>query len=293
MDAIVPGRYIVAVSGGVDSMVLLDQLRQMRGLDLVVAHVDHGVRPDSNLDCDLVADFAAQHDLRFVSTKLNLGEQASEETARRQRYLFLRQCRKEFKAKAIITAHHQDDLVETAILALLRGTGWRGLAPFVESADLVRPLLHMPKQQLIGYARAHHIPWREDSTNQDEHYLRNFIRHSLIPLCDQKSDSWRDDFLQLIRKQQLLRQTIHSAIAELPAGSQTLRFFIIMAPPEVAYELVQEQCKKITGNTVQRRVAEAAVVFIKVARPRAVLQLSATHHIRVTQREFIVEPRTP
>jgi tRNA(Ile)-lysidine synthetase-like protein len=121
------GRYVVAVSGGVDSVVLLDALSKLPNLELVVAHLDHGIREDSIEDRRFVASLAASYGLVFEYGEGRLGSGASEATAREARYNFLRGVKMKHDAKAIITAHHQDDLIETAILNMLRGTGRKGL----------------------------------------------------------------------------------------------------------------------------------------------------------------------
>src|SRR5689334_19288064 len=118
-----PGKYVLAVSGGVDSMVLLHALQGRPGVKLVVAHYDHGIRPDSHEDRHLVQVVAAQHGLPFEYEEDWLGWGTSEETAREARYNFLERTRQRHKSDAIITAHHQDDVLETAIINLLRGTG--------------------------------------------------------------------------------------------------------------------------------------------------------------------------
>src|SRR5690606_5271626 len=102
-----PGKYVVAVSGGVDSMVLLDLLRQKPKLELIVAHFDHGIRPDSAEDRKLVQRVAKHYDLPFVYAEGKLGPKASEALAREARYAFLRRVQAEQGAEAIITAHHQ------------------------------------------------------------------------------------------------------------------------------------------------------------------------------------------
>lgn len=288
-----PGRYIVAVSGGVDSMVLLDMLRKDARLSLVVAHVNHGIRPDADLDEQLVKKYAEVHSLPFITEQLNLGSQASEELARNERYTFLRHCCKDQKAIAIITAHHQDDLLETAVLALMRGTGWRGLAPFTETTDVVRPLLDVPKWQLIAYARTHNVPWREDATNTDERYTRNYIRRTLMPMLDQKSETWREEFLQHIRKQQQMRRTITELLAGLCKNATIHRYTLVMAPRNVAYEIVQQTCRSIIGNTLERPLAEAALLFAKTAKIHKVLELGSDWQMRSLAKEVIVEPRTP
>src|SRR5689334_5856697 len=109
-----PGSYVVAVSGGVDSMTLLDLLRQQPHLKLVVAHFDHGIRPDSYVDRQLIQDVTKRHNVPFVFDTASLGSGASEATARQARYNFLRRVHNATGAKAIVTAHHQDDLLETA-----------------------------------------------------------------------------------------------------------------------------------------------------------------------------------
>src|SRR3990172_5722177 len=125
------GTYVVAVSGGVDSVVLLHLLVQKgqraegRGqskYNFIVAHFDHGIREDSKLDRELVQELAKKYNLPFVYNQGNLGPKASEATARDARYAFLNKVKDSVSAQAIITAHHQDDVLETAIINLLRGT---------------------------------------------------------------------------------------------------------------------------------------------------------------------------
>src|SRR5882724_1815869 len=127
-----PGRYVVATSGGVDSMALLHLLYQMSrdsdaGWWLTVAHFDHGIRSDSAEDRQLVQAIARQYGLPFVYDEGRLGPGASEATARQARYSFLHQVLGASGARAIMTAHHQDDVLETAIFNLIRGTGRKGL----------------------------------------------------------------------------------------------------------------------------------------------------------------------
>ena len=301
MEKLEPGTYIVAVSGGVDSMVLLDLLRHQADLTLVVAHVDHGARADSYLDHDLVESYAAKHGLTFESTRLALGSHPSEAAARSARYSFLQHCSKKYKARSIILAHHQDDLIETALLAIMRGTGWRGLAPFGGPSTCERPLINVTKHTLIGYARTHSVPWREDSTNTDETYTRNYIRHTLIPMLDQKSATWREEFLQHIRNQRLLRAKIEPELTkwldtcvQFHNGMAIMRRYnLIMLPQDVAYELFQQLLRRLTGNSLERAQAESAVLFVKVAKPQKILQLNGDWQLRAESANVIVEPRTP
>ena len=112
-----PGKYVVAVSGGVDSMVLLDLLvKKSNGSEFFVAHYDHGIRGDSAQDFELVEDVSARYKLKLFSEQGKLGPNTSEDTARQKRYVFLNQVKKMVNADAILTAHHEDDLIEDIII---------------------------------------------------------------------------------------------------------------------------------------------------------------------------------
>lgn len=203
------GKYVVAVSGGVDSVVLLHVLVQKQSdsqivrlsdsqaagepdsktirlsdnktIRLVVAHYDHGIREDSAEDRKLVQELAAEYGLPFEYAEGKLGAAASEAVAREARYAFLRQVREKYGADAILTAHHQDDVLETAILNLLRGLSRRGFASLRSTDEIKRPLLNAPKEELLRYAEREGLRWREDSTNTDPKYLRNYVRLKILP----------------------------------------------------------------------------------------------------------------
>lgn len=178
-----PAKYVVAVSGGVDSMVLLDLAsRELTAPaeNLIVAHYDHGIRPSSASDRRFVQSKAKDYDLKFFYAEGGLGADASEDLARTKRYAFLNKILKRTGSEAILTAHHKDDLLETVIINLLRGTGRKGLSSLGNRPGLIRPLLEYSKKDLLAYAKHRGLEWREDDTNQDEKYLRNHIRHQLI-----------------------------------------------------------------------------------------------------------------
>lgn len=176
--SVAPGKYVVAVSGGVDSIVLLNVLSKMPELDIVVAHFDHGIRRDSAKDREFVYRLAASHGFPFEYANGKLGSNASEAIARIKRYDFLENVKQKYHADAIMTAHHKDDVLETACINILRGTGRRGLSS-LSSDIVVRPLLSYTKLQILDYAQRNNLQWREDSTNISHKYLRNRIRSVL------------------------------------------------------------------------------------------------------------------
>lgn len=173
------GRYILAVSGGVDSMSLLHMLSRHNQYELIVAHANHGLREGSDRDEQLVQAVARQFGLRVKTTQLHL-EDTSEDAARRARYDFLYSVREEEDATRIITAHHLDDRIETMLLNKQRGAGWIGLAPLHETDSVKRPLLGITKREIVAYAKRHELFWREDPTNRDSSYTpRNRLRQQL------------------------------------------------------------------------------------------------------------------
>lgn len=221
------GRYIVAVSGGADSMVLLDLMAGAaaeRGYELIVAHFDHGLRPDSALDAQLVAAAAGHYGLPYESFAAAMGK-ASEAAARAARHTWLEQVRATRGAVAIVTAHHQDDLLETSLLNLARGTGRRGLAPMPAGGSIVRPLLQASRADLRAYAADHQITWREDPTNAELSNARNLVRHGLLPAA---SGDWRQNYLQLITELTEINSQIDQSISIIKNSarhdSQTFSF---------------------------------------------------------------------
>lgn len=148
-------------------------------LQIIVAHFDHGIRDDSAEDARFVAGLAARYDVSFESKREVLGADASEATARAHRYAFLRAVQEKHNAVAVVTAHHQDDVIETAALNVLRGTRRRGFVSLKSTSELRRPLLSMTKQQIRDYAATHRLEWIEDSTNASMKYLRNQVRARL------------------------------------------------------------------------------------------------------------------
>ena len=182
---------VVAVSGGVDSMVLLDSLALLRPrLDIRphVVHVHHGLRGKAaDRDAALVVAEAARRGLGVTVTRLDpAGRPRGTSTqvwAREARYASLEAVRHRVKAAWVLTAHTLEDQAETLLLNLLRGTGPRGLAGIPASRDqILRPLLGVSRAEIEGYATVHQVPFREDASNASDRYRRNRIRHQLLPL---------------------------------------------------------------------------------------------------------------
>jgi tRNA(Ile)-lysidine synthase len=185
-------RLLVAVSGGADSTALLLALAALRDefdFALAAAHLHHGLR-GADADADLehvralcgrlrVPLMAARWDTRVRMARRGLSGQAGLRTLRRE---FLMSARRSADAAVIATAHTADDQLETVLMRLLRGAGLRGMGGIrARSGTWIRPLLEATRADIESDLRAARQPWREDASNADPHYLRNRIRHAVIP----------------------------------------------------------------------------------------------------------------
>ncbi len=187
------GPVVVGVSGGADSVALAHILLRL-GYPVHLAHLDHGLRPDSGQDAAFVTELArrwgvpitvGREDVRGYAETHGLGLEAA---AREVRYTFLFRVANHLQARAVTTGHTTNDQAETVLLHLLRGSGLNGLAgmkPRVFLWDpripLERPLLPLRREETRAYCRTLGLPFREDPTNQDVRFTRNRIRHQLLP----------------------------------------------------------------------------------------------------------------
>ncbi len=274
------GRYALAVSGGADSMVLLDLFAAAapaRGYELVVAHFDHGLRADSAADAGFVAAAARRLGLPFEHAAAGLGR-ASEARARAARHAWLEQVRTAAGATAILTAHHQDDLLETSLLNLARGSGRLGLAPMsktrlggLTAGAIARPLLAATRAQLRAYAAVHHVAWREDPTNAGLANPRNLLRHRLLAAA---GPSWRRRYLALVAELAALNtkidQTLGDIIAPARMSPDTLQFdrdFVNSLSAPQLQELILAAARALhPGIQLDRRLVTQAAAFARTGR---------------------------
>ena len=202
-------RIILGVSGGVDSMVLLHLLnafRQDLDLSLIIAHVNHGLRPkEAAEEADLVKKESERLGLvfeyGFFSAKefQKTGGFSPQDAARRIRYHFFDTLLKKHRAGKIALGHNADDQVETVLLRLIRGAGLKGLKGMlpIREGRVIRPLLEVWRREIDSFAEEMKIPYLLDSSNLKENYLRNRLRLALIPLIEKE---YQPNFREIVLK---------------------------------------------------------------------------------------------
>ncbi len=188
------GKVIVAVSGGVDSVVLIDILSRILPKEsLIIAHLDHGIRGEAaRADARFVSELGDRLGIQVISERADVPGVSKaaglslEEAGRRVRREFLERAAADAGAGRIAFGHTRDDLVETVIFHLVRGTGPTGLSGIRPvSLPYVRPLIEAPREEIVKYARERGLSWREDETNRDVRFTRNLIRHRVLPLLEE------------------------------------------------------------------------------------------------------------
>ena len=276
-----PKKYLIAVSGGVDSVVLLDMLAKKHE-NILVAHFDHGIREDSKEDAIFVRQLAVKYGVKFFTKREELGANASEEKARRARYKFLRELSEKQNA-TIVTAHHLDDVAETIIINMVRGTGWRGLA-VLNAEDIYRPLINFKKQEIINYAKQNNLKWREDSTNSLNVYMRNIVRHKIDLSNEQKNE------LQILHQEQIrlaeeIKSEVTSLLKSIKNDNKISRYFINSIDQASAYEIIRELTKgELTPNQI-----DSVINAIKTQRNGTIFEASKNIKIHFNTRFFTLE----
>ena len=276
-----PKKYLIAVSGGVDSVVLLDMLAKKHE-NILVAHFDHGIREDSKEDAIFVRQLAVKYGVKFFTKREELGANAIEEKARRARYKFLRELSEKQNA-TIVTAHHLDDVAETIIINMVRGTGWRGLA-VLNAEDIYRPLINFKKQEIINYAKQNNLKWREDSTNSLNVYMRNIVRHKIDLSNEQKNE------LQILHQEQIrlaeeIKSEVTSLLKSIKNDNKISRYFINSIDQASAYEIIRELTK---GELTPSQI-DSVINAIKTQRNGTIFEASKNIKIHFTTRFFTLE----
>jgi len=289
-------KVLVAVSAGVDSVVLVHILNAI-GYRIGIAHANFQLRAEeSNLDEILVKNLAKQLNVPFHTRKFNTGvylkkhQVSTQMAARDLRYHWFEELREKHDYHAVATGHHLNDLLETILLNFTRGTGITGLHGILpKRGAIVRPLLAVTKQQILDYARAHQLEWREDRSNLQDYYQRNLIRNKVVPLLKKINPNFEHTTLNTVEilrsvEQQYLRSLDQLRQELMIYDQQHIKIFKSalkgMEPALLSDLLVEfgfnlEQCRSL----LQQALGSSGKVF-----------RSGSHVLNVDRDEIIISP---
>ncbi len=193
---------IACISGGPDSMCLLSLLEKIKDLNIILAHVNHKVRKESDDEEKYLRKYAKDHNMTFeLLTITDYSSDNFEAEARKKRYIFFNELLNKYKAKYIITAHHGDDLVETILMRLSRGSSLSGYAGIVyEDGKYLRPLLLTTKDEIIKYNKDNNITYFNDYTNDEDDHTRNRYRHKILPLLKKENPKLHEKYFEFSKE---------------------------------------------------------------------------------------------
>ena len=201
---------IAAISGGPDSMMLLDILLKLRNklnLNIVVAHVHHNLRKESDEEAIMVENYCKNNDLIFELYKIEKypDNKFSEVSARKERYEFFDRLVNKYKSNYLFTAHHGDDLIETILMRISRGSSLKGYAGFEKinkdrGYNIVRPLVYLTKQEIEKYLKEKNIEYAVDQSNKSDKYTRNRYRNNILPILKQEYNDVHYKYIEFNNK---------------------------------------------------------------------------------------------
>lgn len=298
-------RYLVGVSGGVDSVVLLHALHTLGYRRLVVVHVNHGLRGRaSGHDAVFVRHLVAHLDYQLETTRVDVRALATtnrlsiETAAREARRKFFGQVAQRYRCPRLFLAHHADDQVETVLMNLFRGSGTGGLGGMrvlshqcMEGKRLavLRPLLGVTRDELIAYAEGEGIRYREDASNTDAQFLRNRVRHELIPFLGETfGRDIRGAILRLAVQCQAESDCLDGLVA-VTAEEETLAVAEVRALPLALQRRLLHRWLRARGvEDLSFDVVEKALTLIDIEATLSKINLPRDRYLRRRQRRLFV-----
>jgi tRNA(Ile)-lysidine synthase len=291
--ALPPSRYLLAVSGGRDSMVLLDAFARYRSDAVAVATYDHGTGLAAEQAALLVELEGTRRSVPVVSgQRLNSGA-AGEAAWRAVRWDFLSKWAMELSA-TVVTAHSRDDQLETVVMRVLRDprhTSARGLAAMYARSPVARPLIDVSREDIAAYAAANEVRYLDDPSNLSRAHLRNRVRLDLLPALERARPGFGREFLSLARRAARWRESVEQLVDSL--GVQLLPPLIVPAGPLTslpadALAILWPALAARAGVALDWRGTERLVAFTKAGRPGAKIPLSGGAGVGRTASTFVV-----
>jgi len=202
IDLNIKGTIVVGVSTGADSMALFHYLINNYKDKIICCHINHNVRKESINEENFLREYCKTQNITFESMKIDCyHEKNFENEARKKRYLFYEKILKKYNSKYLFLAHHADDLIETILMKIVRGSNINGYAGIKKTSkkndyNIIRPLIDYTKEEILEYIKINNITFFEDITNKNTNYTRNRYRHNIIPLLKQEDKNVHKKFIK-------------------------------------------------------------------------------------------------
>ncbi len=198
-----PDKYVVVgVSSGPDSMALLHMLKNYTNKEIICTHINHNIRENSIIEEEYLKNYCNKNHIIFETTKIDKYTSSNfENEARNKRYHFYEEILTKYNSHYLILAHHGDDLIETVMMKIIRGSnleGYAGIKTYshLENYTIIRPLLNLTKEDILKYNKEHNIKYYIDNTNNDTSYTRNRYRKNILPILKQEDKNVHLKFLK-------------------------------------------------------------------------------------------------
>jgi tRNA(Ile)-lysidine synthase len=301
IEALPAGRYLLAVSGGRDSMALLDAFARFRGDAAAVATFDHATGAVARRAALVATREGQARGLHVLRARRSTGGRATEAAWRDARWAFLRACAASTDS-TIVTAHTRDDQLETVVMRVLRDarhTSARGIAGMYarNARDAVaRPLLDVTRADLASYAASRGLRFVEDPTNSDRAYLRNRVRLDLLPALESASRGFGAEMLRLSRDAAAWRAKLDGIVDEvgatrLPDGALVIVADLLRSFDPVGLAVLWPALAERAGIVLDRRGTARLVAFTKRGRSAGRIPLSGGARVERTVNTFVVRAR--
>lgn len=272
---------VVAVSGGPDSMALLDmlvKLKKEKNLTIICAHVNHNKRVESELEKELVENYCKAHEVVFEYVKFEKYEKGNfQEIARKKRYEFFERVLKKHQASKLMTAHHGDDLAETILMRISRGStlnGYAGFSKYVSNGwyDLIKPLVYVTKKEILEYVISSNIPYAIDGSNNTDSYTRNRYRHHILPELKKEEPNITTKFLHFSEKIEEASNYINSVV-----DSKIKEIYIDSCLDIIKFNYEDKYLKKMILKKILSDIYVDDVVFLKESHIDMILNTINSH----------------
>lgn len=215
---------VCATSGGVDSMTLLNLLikfKKEKNINIICAHINHNLREESFEEYEFVKKYCNENNIVFEGTIFEKHKSGNfESESRKKRYAFFEEVIKKYSASYLLTAHHGDDLIETILMRMVRGSSFDGYSGFDlvsdrENYKIIRPLVYYSKTDILSYAQENNIEYRDDKTNYDTKYTRNRFRKDILPLLKRENENVHLKFLKFSENMNEASDFINESIRDV------------------------------------------------------------------------------